>query len=167
MYTGVPTAVVGAMPSSALYFGTYEAVKTRLMRVAADKFPAAASPTTSGGGEGGDGEGDGGSEGVHPAARAGAHAVAAACGNAASSLIFVPKEYVKQTLQVGVFVRLCWRVVTVSVVLVSQHGRRRCWLFVYCCCLLLLRLVRVTLSIRFWVRCDPEWHIYVYIKKYV
>ncbi|CAN0020019.1 unnamed protein product [Ectocarpus sp. 4 AP-2014] len=91
IYTGIPTAVVGAMPSSALYFGTYEAVKTRLMRVAAKDFPA---------GPGGPREGEGGGGGgVHPAARAAAHAVAAACGNAASSLIFVPKEYVKQTLQ--------------------------------------------------------------------
>lgn len=92
IYTGIPTAVVGAMPSSALYFGTYEAVKTRLMRVAANNFPA---------GPGGSREREGGGgRGVHPAARAAAHAVAAACGNAASSLIFVPKEYVKQTLQV-------------------------------------------------------------------
>ena len=48
MYTGVPTAVLGAMPSSALYFGTYEAVKTRLMRVAAERFPA--GPAGGGGG---------------------------------------------------------------------------------------------------------------------
>ncbi|CAM9866926.1 unnamed protein product, partial [Hapterophycus canaliculatus] len=91
IYNGIPTAVLGAMPSSALYFGTYEAVKTRLMRLAADHFPG-----NSEGGVGGEGGGVGG---VHPAARAGAHAVAAACGNAGSSLIFVPKEYVKQTLQ--------------------------------------------------------------------
>ena len=83
------------MPSSALYFGTYEAVKTRLMRVAAERFPEAPK-VVGGGGE----EDGGGTGGVHPAARAGAHAVAAACGNAASSLVFVPKEYVKQTLQV-------------------------------------------------------------------
>ncbi|CAN0087895.1 unnamed protein product [Scytosiphon promiscuus] len=90
IYNGIPTAVLGAMPSSALYFGTYEAVKTRLMRLAAEHFPA--NPE-------GDGGSGGGGGGVHPAARAGAHAVAAACGNAGSSLIFVPKEYVKQTLQ--------------------------------------------------------------------
>lgn len=97
IYNGIPTAVLGAMPSSALYFGTYEAVKTRLIRVAAEKFPEA----LEGGGGGGGVEGRGGTRGIHPAARAGAHAVAAACGNAASSLVFVPKEYVKQTLQVG------------------------------------------------------------------
>lgn len=101
MYTGIPAAVLGAMPSSALYFGTYEAVKTRLMRVAAERFPAgAASGAADGGGGGGGGWGAGGG-GIHPVARAGAHAIGAACGNAASSLVFVPKEYVKQTMQVG------------------------------------------------------------------
>ncbi|CAN0432074.1 unnamed protein product, partial [Pylaiella littoralis] len=55
IYTGIPTAVVGAMPSSALYFGTYEAVKTRLMRVAANKFPA--NSESGGGGGGGGGRG--------------------------------------------------------------------------------------------------------------
>lgn len=78
------------MPSSALYFGTYEAVKSRLLGIAARVCVVS---------EGGDLTENGG-EGLHPVARAGAHALAAACGNAASSLLFVPKEYVKQKIQV-------------------------------------------------------------------
>ena len=96
IYTGLPTAVFGAMPSSALYFGTYESVKTRLLGAAARMFP----PDGARGGIGNDVVRRGEGEGLHPAARAGAHAVAAACGNAASSLLFVPKEYVKQKIQV-------------------------------------------------------------------
>lgn len=98
IYTGLPTAVFGAMPSSALYFGTYEAVKSRLLSIAA-RVCFVNEGGATGGDRGGDLTGNGG-EGLHPLARAGAHALAAACGNAASSLLFVPKEYVKQKIQV-------------------------------------------------------------------
>ncbi|CAM9158373.1 unnamed protein product [Choristocarpus tenellus] len=93
VYTGLPTAVLGAMPSSALYFGTYEAVKTRLMHLVA----ARAQQATGAGEESAVG---GHGRAVLPlGARAAVHVVSAACGNAASSLVFVPKEFVKQTLQ--------------------------------------------------------------------
>lgn len=64
------------------------------MRVAADRLPE--GPEGEGGGE------EGGRTGVvHPAARAGPHAVAAACGNAASNLIF-GAEGVRQEPLAGV-----------------------------------------------------------------
>lgn len=65
-------AMVGAIPSSFVFFGTYEAVKTRLT-----------GAVTHWG----------------PRTRAEIHCAAAACGNAAASLIFVPKEMIKQRLQ--------------------------------------------------------------------
>lgn len=99
MYKGLPTAVLGAMPSSALYFGTYEAVKVRVLRLATWAFPLHEEASGAREGEG-LGPDSGRNSGPRPMARAAAHAVAAACGNAASSLVFVPKEFVKQTLQV-------------------------------------------------------------------
>jgi len=72
LYGGLGTAMVGAMPSSFVFFGTYEAMKARLTRLAGERSVEA---------------------------RAKIHMVSAACGNAASSLIFVPKELVKQRLQ--------------------------------------------------------------------
>mmetsp|Transcript_5698 Transcript_5698/g.13216 ORF Transcript_5698/g.13216 Transcript_5698/m.13216 type:complete len:337 (-) Transcript_5698:345-1355(-) len=80
LYGGFGPAVVGAIPSSALYFGAYECTKRRLKRAARetekrfDKFSA---------------------KRVYPAI----HMVSAAAGNAASSAVFVPKEFVKQQLQ--------------------------------------------------------------------
>lgn len=72
LYGGLGTAMVGAMPSSFVFFGTYEFVKARLHRRFAD---------------------------CSLEARARIHMCAAASGNAASSLIFVPKEMIKQRLQ--------------------------------------------------------------------
>jgi len=76
LYGGVGPAAFGAFPSSALYFGTYEFVKRQL---------------------GGFSRQFDGSEGRRPFV----HLVAAICGNTASSLLFVPKEFVKQQLQVA------------------------------------------------------------------
>jgi len=73
LYRGVLPAVVGAMPSSALYFGAYEFVKDRLGRYHDGQGPL----------------------------RILTHATAAASGNIASSMIFVPKEVLKQRAQVA------------------------------------------------------------------
>ena len=77
LYRGIFPAMLGAMPSSALYFGTYECVKRRLSSLA--------TPQTSG----------------RPDAslRPFMHLLAASSGNAMSSMLFVPKEFVKQQLQ--------------------------------------------------------------------
>ncbi|GAQ90610.1 mitochondrial substrate carrier family protein [Klebsormidium nitens] len=72
-YRGLPAAVVGSIPSSAVYFGTYELGKELLLRL-----PAFANNRLA----------------VPP--------FAAAVGNIASSAILVPKELVKQRLQAGV-----------------------------------------------------------------
>ena len=71
-YRGVLPATLGAIPSSALYFGAYEIMKTLISKVLPDKT------FTS---------------------RLTIHAMAAASGNALSSLVFVPKEFIKQRLQ--------------------------------------------------------------------
>jgi len=87
LYGGILPGVVGAIPSSALYFGTYEAVKRRLKRGVShleERFCKKQCETE------------------HlwtMRLRPGIHMVAAASGNAASSLVFVPKEVVKQRLQ--------------------------------------------------------------------
>ncbi|KAJ1623022.1 mitochondrial carrier domain-containing protein [Pavlovales sp. CCMP2436] len=72
LYGGFGTAMIGAMPSSFLFFGTYEFIKQKLHSL---------NPDCS----------------VEERARI--HVMAAAAGNAVSSLIFVPKEMVKQRLQ--------------------------------------------------------------------
>ena len=71
-YRGVLPATLGAIPSSALYFGAYETMKTFISKVVPDNTFAS---------------------------RLTIHALAAATGNALSSLIFVPKELIKQQLQ--------------------------------------------------------------------
>jgi Mitochondrial carrier protein len=86
VYRGVIPAAVGAIPSSALYFGAYESMKALLKR----RFPL---------------EGD-----CKPVKgvklrkntfpnRLLVHALAAMSGNVLSSAVFVPKELVKQQLQ--------------------------------------------------------------------
>ena len=90
LYAGAVPAVVGAAPSSAVYFGTYEATKRRLRRALAARRAErgeAGGPTIGG--------------------RALVHLTAAACGNAASSVLFVPKELVKQRMQVRTRLRCC------------------------------------------------------------
>uniref|UniRef100_A0A7S2STS4 Mitochondrial carrier protein n=1 Tax=Rhizochromulina marina TaxID=1034831 RepID=A0A7S2STS4_9STRA len=93
LYRGVIPAAIGAMPSSALYFGFYDIVKRRLTRFVANRDQQVNS---RGGGGGGGGQGGSPLEsGIRPVV----HMTAAVCGNAASSLVFVPKEFVKQQLQ--------------------------------------------------------------------
>lgn len=76
LYAGVTPAVVGSIPSSMLYFGSYEFMKRWL----AIHMPASVSHFT-------------------PIYRPSIHFIAAACGNLVSSIVFVPKEVIKQQLQ--------------------------------------------------------------------
>lgn len=71
-YSGVLSAVIFSIPSSALYFGAYESMKQFLNK----KFENKSIKT-----------------------RLAIHSIAAASGNIASSIIFVPKEYIKQQMQ--------------------------------------------------------------------
>lgn len=79
LYAGVGPALVGSALSSALYFGVYELARRRLAaRVGAGGPRIRRVPVT---------------------------ALAAACGNLASSVLFVPKEVVKQRMQANVEAR--------------------------------------------------------------
>ena len=80
VYRGVIPACLGAIPSSALYFGAYESMKTLLTRY----FPTVA---------------DNNGDNSQFSNRLLVHAMAAMSGNILSSAIFVPKELVKQQLQ--------------------------------------------------------------------
>ena len=79
VYRGVIPAALGAVPSSALYFGSYEGVKRRLGALIR--------------------EGDNGLSMDDRRVRVAVHGLSAACGNAMSSAVFVPKEFVKQKMQ--------------------------------------------------------------------
>lgn len=70
LYSGSITAIAGSIPSSALYFGTYEYLKTELRQ----NFGKILN-------------------------RHIIHTIAASSGNIASSFVFVPKETIKQQLQ--------------------------------------------------------------------
>lgn len=70
IYGGSVPAILGSIPSSALYFGTYEFVKSEL----SGKWNGTLS-------------------------RPLIHMIAASAGNIASSFVFVPKETIKQQLQ--------------------------------------------------------------------
>lgn len=85
LYRGAGPAAVGAFPSSALYFGGYEFVKRRLT-VVARRMEARA--------------GHSGQE-LQTRTRLAVHFLSAATGNAISSVVFVPKEFVKQQLQIA------------------------------------------------------------------
>jgi hypothetical protein len=80
IYSGVVPTMLGSFPSSALYFGAYEGSKQWLFR----NF----------GNDGNDGK-DGGINMNRPTI----HMLAAASGNIISSLVFVPKETIKQRMQ--------------------------------------------------------------------
>jgi len=94
-YRGVTSATLGAIPSSALYFGAYELAKRRIGQVALnwharERIREGTAPTSP--------------YAVSTAqlpslTRIFVHSLAAASGNAMSSLVFVPKEYIKQQLQ--------------------------------------------------------------------
>lgn len=93
LWAGLTPAIVGSMPSSALYFGVYEYVKRRLTVLAnASSVPMTSSSPSSTGD-------DIYGQRPHILRRWLVHAVAAASGNTASSLVFVPKEVLKQQLQ--------------------------------------------------------------------
>mmetsp|Transcript_2845 Transcript_2845/g.7816 ORF Transcript_2845/g.7816 Transcript_2845/m.7816 type:complete len:421 (-) Transcript_2845:417-1679(-) len=77
VYSGILPAALGAIPSSALYFGAYESSKMALKKLT---------------GEDSDENGYG--------KRLFVHGLAAASGNVISSFVFVPKEVIKQQLQV-------------------------------------------------------------------
>mmetsp|Transcript_9933 Transcript_9933/g.26418 ORF Transcript_9933/g.26418 Transcript_9933/m.26418 type:complete len:385 (-) Transcript_9933:800-1954(-) len=77
LYAGAIPAALGAAPSSAIYFATYESTKAFLF-----------------------GRCGGASDAVD-GIRVPIHLTAAACGNLASSVLFVPKEVIKQRLQSG------------------------------------------------------------------
>lgn len=79
-YRGIIPAALGAIPSSALYFGAYESAKVTLQR-------------SIGSGNGNDPNND------SVGRRLAVHGLAAACGNMISSAVFVPKELIKQQLQ--------------------------------------------------------------------
>jgi solute carrier family 25 (mitochondrial S-adenosylmethionine transporter), member 26 len=81
LYAGVAPALLGSALSSALYFGTYEFVRRRggAAAVGVDNSPRAALLR-----------------------RVPLNALSAACGNVVSSVLFVPKEVVKQRMQAGV-----------------------------------------------------------------
>ena len=84
LYSGFWAAVVGSVPSSALYFGTYETAKKVLYsRV-----------------------GGGAPNGLQRLSRPFIHMLAAASGNVMSSFVFVPKDAIKQQLQVREMPRL-------------------------------------------------------------
>lgn len=76
LYAGIAPALLGSALSSALYFGVYELAKARISVLAPSAFRNRRSrvPLT---------------------------AISAACGNIASSVLFVPKEVVKQRMQAG------------------------------------------------------------------
>ena len=86
VYRGVIPAAVGAIPSSALYFGAYESMKAVLQR----SYPLK--------GEGRPPKGVKLRENNF-ANRLLVHALAAMSGNVLSSAVFVPKELIKQQLQ--------------------------------------------------------------------
>lgn len=79
VYKGILPAALGAIPSSALYFGAYEASKVALQKLMGDKARS-------------DSEND-------YRRRLFVHGLAAASGNVISSFVFVPKEVIKQQLQ--------------------------------------------------------------------
>ncbi|KAK4536763.1 hypothetical protein CDCA_CDCA09G2788 [Cyanidium caldarium] len=106
LYRGILPAVIGAATSSSIYFGTYETVKSLLMAARARR--SAATTTTT-------------SVSLPPMGeRSMIHMLAAASGNIASSIIFVPKEVLKQRLQAG-------REATVWQVWQHQHLRGLYW----------------------------------------
>jgi len=76
VYRGILPAALGAIPSSALYFGAYESSKVALQKLMGED-------TTETGYR----------------KRLFVHGLAAASGNVISSFVFVPKEVIKQQLQ--------------------------------------------------------------------
>ncbi|KAL3914648.1 MAG: hypothetical protein SGILL_006019 [Bacillariaceae sp.] len=83
LYRGIVPAAVGAIPSSALYFGAYESCKVTLERMWV--LPKDGNKKND--------------DKSSTRRRLTIHALAAASGNIISSTVFVPKEVIKQQLQ--------------------------------------------------------------------
>ncbi|VEU38651.1 unnamed protein product [Pseudo-nitzschia multistriata] len=81
VYRGILPAALGAIPSSALYFGAYESSKVTLKRLVFQKNHKNVDSDDY-------------------RARLFVHGLAAASGNVISSFVFVPKEVIKQQLQI-------------------------------------------------------------------
>jgi len=90
-YRGAASSILASIPSSAVYFGAYETVKNALLHQVQSYYESTNHHRSSNNHTNG--------HAIPPLVRICIHGVAAVCGNAASSLIFVPKEYVKQQLQ--------------------------------------------------------------------
>ena len=87
LYRGATGATIGAVPSSALYFGGYEFAKSRLTAIAMGARTEEGKVLKNY------------SEIQSPFLRLAVHSVSALTGNLLSSLIYVPKEVIKQRLQ--------------------------------------------------------------------
>lgn len=87
LYAGITPALLGSALSSALYFGTYELVRRRMRGIVEHARVESATKH---------------SFFSSPFRRIPGNALAAASGNIASSILFVPKEVVKQRMQAGV-----------------------------------------------------------------
>jgi len=70
VYKGLPAAAAGSVPGAALFFGTYDTLKKKMVKASS-------------------------SEGETPAI----HMAAASCGETMACLVRVPTEVVKQSLQ--------------------------------------------------------------------
>ena len=101
VYTGVWTATLGATPSPALYFGAYKCGKTGI-RNALKQHSTSFDNTDQ--------------EKFYHCLTI--HACAAACGNVISSAVFIPKELIKQQMQVSSATISVWQTVQH---LIQQH----------------------------------------------
>lgn len=101
LYKGVGTAVLGAMPSSALYFGAYESMRRFIQFCFIRPRYGVASPVYSGNNNSVDASSSSplSTLSIPFHVRCAWYASAAATGNLVSSAIFVPKELIKQQLQ--------------------------------------------------------------------
>lgn len=97
LYGGLGASMLGSMPSSFIFFGTYEFVKERLRALKPD---------------------------CTLDERARIHVLSAACGNAASSLVYVPKEMLKQRLQAARVAGVSTGARQVLSAIVHEHGLR-------------------------------------------
>lgn len=107
VYRGVIPAAVGAIPSSALYFGAYESMKSVLKR----RFPLEGEDRAVNGTK---------LRKNNFRNRLLVHGLAAMSGNILSSAVFVPKELIKQQLQY----RQSGNVLGVVVDILSKNGFR-------------------------------------------
>ena len=101
-YSGVWTSTLGAIPSSAMYFGGYEFAKRRLEQIFLSNVGSCLQNDENSLLSRRKRRCDGNAPSIAMLPvqkRLCIHALAAATGNAISSLIFVPKEYIKQQMQ--------------------------------------------------------------------